>query len=114
MADGCLDPFLRSPYVFTFVHLYYLPHLHCPATYIVTTQIQIFPPVQQSLLLSRKPIGPKHAQYFQIRRARATTEWPLSLLKTTTASPRQYPEAYASSRFWDGCDTILGEYYSQG
>jgi hypothetical protein len=46
MVDGCPSPFLRRPSVFTFAHLYYLPHLHYPATYIGTTQIRIFAPVQ--------------------------------------------------------------------
>jgi len=55
------------PYVFTFVHLYYLPYLHYLATYIGTTQIRIFVPVQQSLLLSlsRKPIGPSTCNTFR-------------------------------------------------
>jgi hypothetical protein len=55
-------PFLRSPYVVTFAHLYYLLHSHYLATYIGTTQIRIFAPVQLSLSLplslSRKPIRP--------------------------------------------------------
>src|SRR5271154_2557532 len=109
MADGCPSPFLRSPYVFTFAHLYYLSHLHYPATYIGTIQIWIFAPVQQSLSLSlsRKPIGPSTRDTF---RSNEHEPHPNGR-RCYCGQPRQSPEAYASSRFWDGCDMIFSGYH---
>jgi hypothetical protein len=111
MAGSCPSPFLRSPYVFTFAHLYYLPHLHCSATYIATTQIRIFPPVQLSLSLSRKPIGPKHARRFRSNEPKPYSNGHYCYCRQRLPHQDRTPRCMQVSRFWDGCDMIFGEYH---
>jgi hypothetical protein len=115
MADGCPSPFLRSPYVFAFAHFYYLPHFALPC-YMHRHHPDL--DLRSNLAITvavavTQAHRTKHARHFQIKRARTTPEWTALLLRTTTASPRQSPEVYTSSRFWDGCHMIFSGYHSE-